>query len=186
MRFFRSAHSVPVRIVVTAGLLVGALSGPAFAAGGGYGVVPPGPTHPPGFSGVVCAKSFGKLGGDFECTYFKLADIHLLVPKGRVTQSYQVVFTPGHAPTVAQYLEGLPGYTSVLSFGILFQYQSTSTLFSKGLGVLITDPQVKKGDVITEYFQGHFVEIGVVHNNGILILYPRGGDEYAIVAPPPK
>ncbi len=187
MPFFRSAHSIPIRTVVTAGLLVGALSGPAFAAGSGYGVVPPGPTHPPGFSGVVSAKTFGKAGGHFDVHYFRVALLDLLVPKDHFIRPLEVVFTPGHAPTVSKYLSGsVRGYTSVLSFGLAFQFQSTEVLLGRPILLTITDPEMKKGDILTEYVDGHFVKVATVTSNGTLALHVRGGEEYAIVGPPPK
>lgn len=172
--------------VLSASLLLG-LGGPAFAAGPGYGVVPPGPQHPPGFTGVVSAKTFGKDGGRFKVRYFKFALLDLFVPKGHFIRPLQVVFTTGHAPTVSKYLLGnVRGDASLLSFGVLFQYQSTPVLLGRPVGVLITDPNIKKGDLITEYLHGHFVEVGPVHHDGILILYVRGGQQFAIVAPPAK
>ncbi len=185
MPLFRSAHSIPVPTVVIAGLLVGALSSPAFAAGSGYGVVPPGPTHPPGFSGVVSAKTFGKAGGHFDVHYFRVALLDLLVPKGHFIRPLEVVFSTGHSPTVSTYLSGtVRGYTSVLSFGLSFQFQSASVLLGRPILLTITDPEMKKGDILTEYVDGHFVKVANVTNNGALTLYVRGPEEYAIVALP--
>src|SRR5579875_2088643 len=151
---FRScklARVVPIA-VATAGLLIGTAVAPAFAAGSGYASGPPGPTHPPGFSGVVSAKTFGKAEGQFEVIYFNIAHLDLFVPKGHFIRPLQVVFTTGHAPTVAKYLVGaLRGYSSVLSFGLLFQFKSTQVILGRPVALLIKDPQVKKGDVITEY-----------------------------------
>jgi hypothetical protein len=173
--------------IAAASFFVGMSNAPAYAAGSGYTSGPPGPSHPPGFSGVVSAKTFGKAGGRFQVRYFKIALLDLFIPKGHFIRPLQVVFTTGHAPTVAKYLVGeLHGDVSVLSFGVLFQYMSTSVLLGRPVSLLITDPEIKKGDIITVYSNGHFVEVSPVHHNGVLILYVRGGEQFAIVAPPHK
>jgi hypothetical protein len=157
------------------------LATPAFA---GYGN--PSPTPPAvalGFGNVDAATSFGALGGTFSASDGK-AKVKLFVGKGAFKSSTQVVLTNGDNATVKKDLaKSLKGDKVVVSFGMLLRRGGTSVTASKRFTEVVSDPQLKKGDVVTVYRNGTFKRLTTITTTGKLTIMTSAGAQLAVVQP---
>lgn len=132
-------------VLVGSGLICGGAS--AYAAGGGYGPVPPASGAPGGFGSVVSSEVVGPAGGTLTTSSGGVG-VNVDVPAGALGAEDNLVVTQGDTATTTPALAGLGygNYTAVVDFGInlldahgakltgTFSHPITVTLTGAGLG----------------------------------------------------
>lgn len=142
--------SAVAALAVGTGLLISA--GPAFAAGGGYGPVPPPPAGVPGgFSQVASSQAIGSSGGTMTASSGNQA-FKLEIPAGTFSAPTQVTL---YTPTDLSAMNGVAGLD--IEFSDPSTGASVSQTLTHPITVTIQDPAIQAGYQLEIFSGGKFV-----------------------------